>query len=177
MSKHTSQALTQLLYLQDTPCTCCKSCQDHRHVAQGIGLSLDSALAFWRTEFAKGGMPEDKFKKEHMYNIRHSYGKEGKRVNYTPASCMSVISSQPGEVRQSQHTHSFPFPSAGGIALQIKCIVTSHKLHWLDYAHIPLQAQNSVNSTQHGTEAVKHCIRCCCYSICVIDAAQRGASQ
>ena len=53
---------------------------------------------FWRTEFAKGGMPEDKFKKEHMYNIRHSYGKEGKRVNYTPASCMSVIGSNPGEV-------------------------------------------------------------------------------
>ncbi|KAA6417087.1 MAG: putative DNA primase large subunit-like [Trebouxia sp. A1-2] len=64
---------------------------------KGIGLSLESALAFWRTEFAKGGMPEDKFKKEHMYNIRHSYGKEGKRVNYTPASCMSVINSQPGE--------------------------------------------------------------------------------
>ncbi|DBA73367.1 TPA: hypothetical protein ACH3X1_011411 [Trebouxia sp. C0004] len=64
---------------------------------KGIGLSLDSALAFWRTEFAKGGMPEDKYKKEHMYNIRHSYGKEGKRVNYTPASCMSVINSQPGE--------------------------------------------------------------------------------
>lgn len=67
-------------------------------------------MAFWRTEFAKGGMPEDKFKKEHMYNIRHSYGKEGKRVNYTPASCMSVINSQPGEVRQTEYMHSFPFP-------------------------------------------------------------------
>lgn len=64
---------------------------------KGIGLSLDSALAFWRTEFAKGGMPEDKFKKEHLYNIRHSFGKEGKRVNYTPASCMSVINSNPGQ--------------------------------------------------------------------------------
>ncbi|KAL3134829.1 hypothetical protein ABBQ32_007800 [Trebouxia sp. C0010 RCD-2024] len=64
---------------------------------KGIGLSLDSAIAFWRTEFAKGGMPEDKFKKEHLYNIRHSFGKEGKRVNYTPASCMSVINSAPGQ--------------------------------------------------------------------------------
>lgn len=68
---------------------------------QGIGLSLDSALAFWRTEFAKGGMPEDKFKKEHLYNIRHSFGKEGKRVNYTPPSCMSVINSNPGQVRHA----------------------------------------------------------------------------
>ena len=44
-------------------------------VLQAIGLSLDSALAFWKSEFAKGGMTDDKFKKEHHYNIRHSYGK------------------------------------------------------------------------------------------------------
>ena len=75
---------------------------------QGIGLSLDSALAFWRTEFAKGGMPDDKFKKEHVYNIRHSYGKEGKRVNYTPASCMSVINSAPGPVRHNIPSSAFP---------------------------------------------------------------------
>ena len=73
-------------------------CTDACFACQGIGLSLDSALSFWRAEFAKGGMADDKFKKEHMYNIRHSYGKEGKRVNYTPASCMSVINSNPGEV-------------------------------------------------------------------------------
>ena len=103
-------------------------------------------------------MAEDKFKKEHMYNIRHSYGKEGKRVNYTPASCMSVINSQPGEVRQSQHMHSFPFPSAGGVPLQIRCIVRSHALNWLNSAQVPLQAQNSVNSKQRGTGAGKHWI-------------------
>lgn len=58
---------------------------------QAIGLSLDSALAFWKAEFAKGGMTDDKFQKEHHYGIRHSYGKEGKRVAYTPASCINVI--------------------------------------------------------------------------------------
>ena len=97
-------------------------------------------------------MPEDKFKKEHMYNIRHSYGKEGKRVNYTPASCMSVISSQPGEVRQTQYMHSFPFPSAGGIPLQIRCLVTSHKLHWLTSAQVPLLAQISVKRSSVAQE-------------------------
>lgn len=174
-----------MLYLQDTrPCRsssvqsacCCATCQDHRLFAQGIGLSLDSALAFWRTEFAKGGMPEDKFKKEHMYNIRHSYGKEGKRVNYTPASCMSVINSQPGEVRQIQYMQSFPFPSADGVPLQMRCIVTSCARHWLNSAQAPLHAHISLNGKQHGTEAAKHCMRCCCYSICVTDAVQRGAS-
>jgi len=108
-------------------------------------------LAFWRTEFAKGGMPEDKFKKEHMYNIRHSYGKEGKRVNYTPASCMSVINSQPGEVRQTQHMHSFPFPSAGVVRQQMRCIRRSHVLNWLNSAQLPLLAQNCANSKQRGT--------------------------
>lgn len=68
-------------------------------VLQAIGLSLDSALAFWRSEFAKGGMTDDKFKKEHHYGIRHSYGKEGKRVDYTPASCINVIMSNPQAVR------------------------------------------------------------------------------
>jgi len=114
-------------------------------------LSLDSALAFWRTEFAKGGMPEDKFKKEHMYNIRHSYGKEGKRVNYTPASCMSVINSQPGEVRQFQYMQSFPFASAGVVRQQMRCIRRSHVLNWLNSAQLPLLAQNCVNSKQRGT--------------------------
>ena len=68
---------------------------------QAIGLSLDSALAFWRSEFAKGGMSDDKFKKEHHYGIRHSYGKEGKRVDYTPASCINVIMSNPQAVMRS----------------------------------------------------------------------------
>lgn len=126
-------------------------------------------MAFWRTEFAKGGMPEDKFKKEHMYNIRHSYGKEGKRVNYTPASCMSVINSQPGEVRQSRHMHSFPSPCAGGIPLQIRCIVRSHALNWLKSAQVSLQAQDSVNSKQRGSGGGKYWISLCCHSSCVIN--------
>lgn len=63
---------------------------------KGIGLTMEQALKFWRTEFSKK-MDADKFEKQYAYNIRHSFGKEGKRVNYTPYSCMKIImGTQPG---------------------------------------------------------------------------------
>ena len=62
---------------------------------KGIGLPLEEALRFWRTEMAAHA-PGDKFDKEYMYNIRHNYGKEGKRQDYTPHSCASIINTTPG---------------------------------------------------------------------------------
>ena len=40
---------------------------------QAVGLPLEEALVFWRTEFAPR-VPADKFEKEYAYNIRHNYG-------------------------------------------------------------------------------------------------------
>ncbi|VVA94361.1 unnamed protein product [Arabis nemorensis] len=62
---------------------------------KGVGLKLDDALAFWRAEFTKkvGG---ERFDKEYAYAIRHNYGKEGKRTDYTPYACQKIISSAPG---------------------------------------------------------------------------------
>lgn len=48
--------------------------------SQVLGLSIDEAIVFWRKSFSN--MTDDKFNKEHKYNIRHSYGLEGKRANY-----------------------------------------------------------------------------------------------
>eukprot|EP00249_Psilotum_nudum_P000915 c13103_g1_i2 orf=1-1095(+) len=62
---------------------------------KGVGLKLDDAIAFWRSEFSqKVGM--ERFDKEYAYNVRHNYGKEGKRADYTPYSCAKIILSTPG---------------------------------------------------------------------------------
>ena len=62
---------------------------------KGIGLKLEDALAFWRGAFAPK-TPAEKFDKEYAYNVRHNYGKEGKRTDYTPYSCMYIIMQNPG---------------------------------------------------------------------------------
>lgn len=62
---------------------------------KGIGLTLEQALQFWKQEFIRGKMDPDKFDKGYSYNIRHSFGKEGKRTDYTPFSCMKIILTNP----------------------------------------------------------------------------------
>ncbi|XP_049390484.1 probable DNA primase large subunit isoform X3 [Solanum stenotomum] len=62
---------------------------------KGVGLKLDDALAFWRAEFSRK-VGAERFDKEYAYSIRHNYGKEGKRTDYTPYSCQKIISSTPG---------------------------------------------------------------------------------
>ncbi|KAM3863061.1 DNA primase large subunit [Diretmus argenteus] len=73
---------------------------------KGIGLTLDQAVQFWRSEFVKGKVDADKFDKAYAYSIRHMFGKEGKRTDYTPYSCMKVIMSNPPS--QGDH-HGCPF--------------------------------------------------------------------
>lgn len=73
---------------------------------KGIGLSLDESLNFWKKKFANK-FPGDKFEKEYSYNIRHSYGKEGKRNDYIPYSCNKIQMNLPAP--SSGDFHGCPF--------------------------------------------------------------------
>ncbi|KAI9571242.1 DNA primase, large subunit [Boletus coccyginus] len=60
-----------------------------------LGLSIDEAVTFWRRSFSN--LTDDKFNKEYKYNIRHSYGLEGKRANYPAKSCQQILTTdKPG---------------------------------------------------------------------------------
>lgn len=78
---------------------------------KGIGLSLEQALQFWRSEFIRGKVDVDKFDKAYAYSIRHMFGKEGRRADYTPYSCMKVILSNApsqGDYHGCPFRHSDP---------------------------------------------------------------------
>lgn len=62
---------------------------------KGIGVTLEGSLKFWREEFTKL-IDHDKFDKQYSYNIRHNYGKEGSMNNYTPYSCLKIITGNVG---------------------------------------------------------------------------------
>jgi DNA primase large subunit len=89
---------TALPAFATTPCPACpRPCADLPAVVstwQGVGLSLEDALQFWEREFTKI-MSTDVFNKQYAYNIRHNYGKEGKRKDYTPYNCQKIIMGAP----------------------------------------------------------------------------------
>ncbi|CAG0915717.1 unnamed protein product [Notodromas monacha] len=83
---------------------------------KGIGLSLEDSLQLFRTEFAKGKTEPEKFEKKYAYSFRHGYGKEGKRADYRPFSCMKIIQQHPG----AQETHGCPFAHFDVTSLRAK---------------------------------------------------------
>lgn len=72
---------------------------------KGIGLSLEDSLRYWRESFSPR-TPGDKFDKEYAYHIRFNYGKEGRRVEYTPYGCQKIIS---GPAPTGSDHHGCPF--------------------------------------------------------------------
>ncbi len=53
---------------------------------------MEESLQYWKREMTKkSDIDADKFEKNYAYNIRHSYGAEGKRNDYRPYNCNKVI--------------------------------------------------------------------------------------
>ncbi|XP_014251801.1 DNA primase large subunit-like [Cimex lectularius] len=96
---------------------------------KGIGVTMDDVHKFWRTEFTKK-MDAEKFEKSYAYFIRHSYGKEGKRANYSPLNCMQIIN---GSVSSGEF-HGCPFKHLEPTAL--KKIVEKNGINFMGVEEI-----------------------------------------
>jgi DNA primase large subunit len=59
-------------------------------------MNLEDALVFWEGHFSKV-MTHDQFVKGYSYTVRHMYGKEGSRKDYTAPSCHKIIMGTPPE--------------------------------------------------------------------------------
>ncbi|KAG9097665.1 hypothetical protein FS749_005768 [Ceratobasidium sp. UAMH 11750] len=81
-------------------------CAANSRATKAIGMSIDEALTFWRRGFQSGKITDDKFAKEHRYNIRQSYGLEGRRMNYPAKNCVRIISN---DEPTSLDNHGCPF--------------------------------------------------------------------
>uniref|UniRef100_A0A8C9BVG7 DNA primase large subunit C-terminal domain-containing protein n=1 Tax=Phocoena sinus TaxID=42100 RepID=A0A8C9BVG7_PHOSS len=76
-----------------------------------IGLTLEQAWQFWKQTFIRGKMDPDKSDKGYSYDICHSFGKEGKRTDYTLYSCLKIILTNPpsqGDYHGCPFWHSDP---------------------------------------------------------------------
>uniref|UniRef100_A0A7S2UM83 DNA primase large subunit n=2 Tax=Attheya septentrionalis TaxID=420275 RepID=A0A7S2UM83_9STRA len=72
---------------------------------KGAGMTMEESLMFFQREFGKI-ITAEQFNKNYSYNIRHMYGKEGKRASYTPYNCTKIILGNPP---QSGDHHGCPY--------------------------------------------------------------------
>jgi DNA primase large subunit len=95
---------------------------------KGIGITLPDALQYWQSHFTRV-MSDKDFDRNYAYNIRYNYGKEGKRLDWSPYSCSAILSMQPPVAADDRH--GCPFRELP--ANQLAGMVTAE----LDAANLP----------------------------------------
>ncbi len=104
---------------------------------KGAGLPVDEALKFFQKKYEKK-TPLDKFEKEYAYNIRHSYGLEGKRVSYTPYTCEKIINMN---APMGRECHGCPYKTYS--AENLRKILSTCNLSPLDIEEIMSKKKNN----------------------------------
>ena len=127
---------------------------------------MDEAMRIWRIEFGPR-CPGDSFDKKYSYNVRYNYGKEGRKSDYTPYSCLKIISSQPGQVlvvgSQSMCLHG-RIPSRVYLINAGLCGLASHCMR--EQEQCKPARQNNMMSTVHVLSA--HVLLAKWYQICIL---------
>jgi DNA primase large subunit len=104
---------------------------------KGAGLSVDESLKFFQKKYEKK-TPLDKFEKEYAYNIKHSYGLEGKRVSYAPYNCEKIINMNGPMGREC---HGCPFKTYS--ADNLRKILATCNLNPMDIEEIISKKKNN----------------------------------
>ncbi|OII73569.1 DNA primase large subunit [Cryptosporidium ubiquitum] len=89
---------------------------------KGCGMKLEEQLSLWKSLWTDN----NSFDKEIKYNIRHAYGQEGKRSNYSPYPCNKIINRLP--LPGNGQNHGCPFKTYDTYPLQ--------KLLQIYYGHL-----------------------------------------
>ncbi|EDO05827.2 Eukaryotic and archaeal DNA primase large subunit family protein [Babesia bovis T2Bo] len=123
---------------------------------KGCGMSLEENIHFNRNIWHDA----TSFDKEHVYNIRHIYGKEGRRLSYPPLSCNAIIKSLPPPVQGQVHGCPFKELDNNGVRKmledfglgddQITPIMDLKATHQYQLACVEYFAQNTPNGATEG---------------------------
>ncbi|KAK7066972.1 DNA primase large subunit [Halocaridina rubra] len=120
---------------------------------KAAGLSLEDALHFWRSHFTKN-MELDKFERQYAYGVRYNYGKEGKRTDYTPYSCLKIImmSIGPGDAHGCPFKHcDTPVLKQRLMAYGIPTQALSEIMDLVSKSHYQIACQRYWEATHNAT--------------------------
>jgi DNA primase large subunit len=111
---------------------------------KGAGLSLEDALVYFERMFSGRGKD---FNKEYAYNVRHMYGKEGKRASYPAYNCAKIVNNN---APNSNEHHGCPYKH--GSVQEVTQLLT--KLGVDSTKHKAIQAQ--MQSKNYQLACVEH---------------------